>query len=185
MKTLLILSGGALRPAMLGAAMATLVVAACMAQEVPPPFIIDCSTRLSIHLVGASAQLSWNSSPGTLYQVQAGASLGAGNWPTVASIVAADHTTSWSDPSPLTSSRFYQLTLPNGLTTLYEPPRSEPAAPCDCATCGNGAPGAALPFVHLFSGELHLGAEDLRIKGRGLDFVWARAHRSRVGPNTA
>src|SRR5437870_10455377 len=127
MKTPRILSRSALRPAMLGAAMATFVVAACIAQEVPPPFIIDCSTRLSIQLVGASARLSWNSSPGTLYQVQAGPTLDAGNWPVVASVVAADHTTSWTDPSPLTSSRFYQLTLPNGLTTLYEPPRSEPA----------------------------------------------------------
>jgi hypothetical protein len=38
--------------------------------------------------------------------------------------------------------------------------------------------------VYLFNGELFEQAVDLRIKGRGLDFVWARKYRSRTGPDT-
>ena len=38
--------------------------------------------------------------------------------------------------------------------------------------------------VYLFSGEFYYDSEDLRIKGRGLDFVWARKYRSQIGPNT-
>lgn len=39
--------------------------------------------------------------------------------------------------------------------------------------------------VHLFSGEFYIQEEDLRIKGRGFDFVWIRTYRARLGPNTA
>ena len=38
--------------------------------------------------------------------------------------------------------------------------------------------------TYLFSGEFHESAVDLHIRGRGLDFVWARKYRSRIGPNT-
>lgn len=38
--------------------------------------------------------------------------------------------------------------------------------------------------VHLFSGEFEETAVDLHIKGRGIDFVWARQYRSRIGPDT-
>src|SRR5262245_4899739 len=38
--------------------------------------------------------------------------------------------------------------------------------------------------VFLFSGEFHCAVVDLRIKGRGLDFCWARKYRSRIGPDT-
>jgi RHS repeat-associated protein len=38
--------------------------------------------------------------------------------------------------------------------------------------------------VYLFSGEFYEEVEDLRIKGRGLDFVWSRKYRSKLGPNT-
>ncbi len=38
--------------------------------------------------------------------------------------------------------------------------------------------------VYLFSGEFYTTVEDLRIKGRGLDFVWARKYRSKVGQDT-
>lgn len=66
--------------------------------------------------------------------------------------------------------------------TLFEPPAHAPAEPCDCTSC---AAGPKLPArVHLFSGEFFESAEDLRIPGRGLDFVWARKYRSRVGPDT-
>ncbi|MEK7781066.1 MAG: DUF6531 domain-containing protein [Verrucomicrobiota bacterium] len=39
--------------------------------------------------------------------------------------------------------------------------------------------------VQPFSGEVQLGAADLVIPGRGLDFIWARTYRSRTGPSTA
>jgi RHS repeat-associated protein len=39
--------------------------------------------------------------------------------------------------------------------------------------------------VYGFSGEFHLKDVDLRIKGRGIDFVWARKYRSRLGSDTA
>jgi RHS repeat-associated protein len=39
--------------------------------------------------------------------------------------------------------------------------------------------------VYLHSGEYFLTAEDLRIKGRGFDFVWGRKYRSREGRLTA
>jgi YD repeat-containing protein len=42
-----------------------------------------------------------------------------------------------------------------------------------------------VPNVYLHSGEFHCSAIDLRIPGRGLDFVWARKYRSRLGPDTA
>lgn len=65
------------------------------------------------------------------------------------------------------------------------PPSDPPAAPCgDCSTgCGSGPSG--IPNVYLHSGELHLQEVDLVIPGRGLDFVWARTYRSRIGPDSA
>ncbi|MGE3312957.1 MAG: DUF6531 domain-containing protein, partial [Limisphaerales bacterium] len=38
--------------------------------------------------------------------------------------------------------------------------------------------------VQLFSGEETLESEDLRIRGRGMDFVWTRTYRSRTGRYT-
>lgn len=38
--------------------------------------------------------------------------------------------------------------------------------------------------VYLFSGELYQEVEDLRIRGRGKDFVWSRKYRSKIGPST-
>ncbi len=39
--------------------------------------------------------------------------------------------------------------------------------------------------IYLFSGEMYLNEEDLRIKGRGTDFVWSRKYRSKFGVNSA
>ncbi len=38
--------------------------------------------------------------------------------------------------------------------------------------------------VYLFSGEFYQTVEDLRIPGRGKDFVWTRKYRSKIGPLT-
>ena len=77
--------------------------------------------------------------------------------------------------------------------TLYEPPTaSHPyAAPCGSgATCGQCMTTAGRLQddryrLYLFSGEFHESVVDLSITGRGLDFVWARKYRSRMGPATA
>ncbi|MEM7002647.1 MAG: DUF6531 domain-containing protein, partial [Pseudomonadota bacterium] len=39
--------------------------------------------------------------------------------------------------------------------------------------------------VYLFSGEFYSEQVDLRIKGRGLDFIWSRKYRSKIGKDTA
>ena len=59
------------------------------------------------------------------------------------------------------------------------PPEHPMAAPC--LACCNGPMG--IPDVYLHSGELHLEEVDLFIRGRGLDFVWQRCYRSRLGPD--
>ncbi|MHC4093705.1 MAG: DUF6531 domain-containing protein, partial [Planctomycetota bacterium] len=59
---------------------------------------------------------------------------------------------------------------------------------CDCPPLiqepPNGQPGNPMRSVYLFSGEFYERVVDLRIRGRGFDFVWARKYRSRIGPNT-
>lgn len=42
----------------------------------------------------------------------------------------------------------------------------------------------AIDPVYLFSGEFHEEVVDLRIKGRGLDFVWSRKYRSKIAFQT-
>lgn len=84
------------------------------------------------------------------------------------------------DPVPGVSSRFYRVSFQappqlGSLTTLYEPPEPPPALP---GTVEPERECCGPPHVYLFSGELHHEVEDLRIKGRGLDFVWARKYRS-------
>jgi len=69
----------------------------------------------------------------------------------------------------------------------YEPGPMEtpPAAPCNESHCGSQPDGGIANSVYFARGEFHHTAVDLRIKGRGLDFVWARKYRSRFGPNTS
>ncbi len=59
--------------------------------------------------------------------------------------------------------------------------RTEPA---NKQQCGTGEGGGIDP-VYFFSGEFYTSVEDLRINGRGMDFVWTRKYRSQIGPNTA
>ena len=70
----------------------------------------------------------------------------------------------------------------------YEPPSTaQPfAAPCGCQECPIGEDSQGLAdSLYPFSGEYHNSVVDLHIKGRGLDFIWARKYRSWVGPETA
>ena len=57
---------------------------------------------------------------------------------------------------------------------------------CSCVPCPNGGgPIRSSDPVYLFSGEFTESVVDLRIKGRGLDFIWSRKYRSRFGQSTA
>jgi len=67
----------------------------------------------------------------------------------------------------------------------FEPgPRSCPVATPAGGCCEDEPDSPALDPVYLFSGELYEDEVDLRIAGRGLDFVWGRKYRSKVGPST-
>ena len=72
------------------------------------------------------------------------------------------------------------------MPTQYEPGTLETprASPCSESQCAGLPDRDSIHSVYLFSGEFHHAAVDLRIKGRGLDFIWARKYRSRHGPNT-
>lgn len=64
------------------------------------------------------------------------------------------------------------------------PPDQEPANDDDCPP---GTPGCQddcgdlTDPIHLFSGEMYLDIEDLRVRGRGFDFAWTRTYRSKIG----
>src|SRR5262245_45865905 len=75
------------------------------------------------------------------------------------------------------------MMLMNNERTRFEPPEHAPGEPCACHPCGVGPFGP--PHVYLFTGEVVYAAADLHIRGRGLDFVWARKYRSQLGPSTA
>ncbi len=61
---------------------------------------------------------------------------------------------------------------------MHCPPGStEKGCPCPLASNGTDS-------VYFFSGAFHLSEVDMRIRGRGLDFVWSRKYRSRIGPDT-
>lgn len=69
----------------------------------------------------------------------------------------------------------------------YQPPgtvESPPGVPCDCES-NRGSLGEDLTrSVNLWSGEFVERAVDLRVKGRGLDFIWARTYHSRSETET-
>ncbi len=91
------------------------------------------------------------------------------------------------------SSVLNAVTVGTTRSVSQEKPKNSPAMPCTaCTMCvdassahaGNPKDTAGDP-VYLFSGEFYESDVDLRIPGRGMDFVWARKYRSRIGPNTA
>jgi len=92
--------------------------------------------------------------------------------------------------------------VPGGTPALRtSPPPDEPLAAPRTTDIAWGGPTMIMGFMHmaagtqdargghvgvqLFSGETDVGAVDLIIPGRGLDFIWARRYRSRSGPDTA
>ena len=52
-------------------------------------------------------------------------------------------------------------------------------------SCGRSVDSSVARNVYLHSGEVFEHAVDLHIPGVGIDFVWARKYRSRLGPDTA
>ncbi|MFO0984277.1 MAG: RHS repeat-associated core domain-containing protein [Planctomycetota bacterium] len=94
----------------------------------------------------------------------------------------------WTNEATTDGNRLRATEIGSRSTTpAYEPgPSSTP--PGATLAEGNGTPtddrGAA-SSIYLFSGEFHQSVMDLRIRGRGLDFVWARKYRSKHGPKTA
>ena len=139
--------------------------------------------QLRIDREGNNMRLGWRSTPGRLYRLQTRDDLLTGSWNILASLVATGNTASSLDVAPLPPKRFYRLLLPDVETSLYEPPEPAPGEPNNLSGCGAGP--SEFSYAYLFSGEAHYSAVDLRIKGRGLDFIWARKYRSRLGPNTA
>jgi RHS repeat-associated protein len=71
---------------------------------------------------------------------------------------------------------------------VHSPSQREPAAPEGLASCGGPAafhlPDEAYP-IYFASGEFYTSAIDMRIKGVGMDLVWARVYGSNSGPDTA
>src|SRR5439155_23830713 len=67
-----------------------------------------------------------------------------------------------------------------------EPPPSDECNPqieaCDTCPLKNSA-DKTNPIL-LYSGEKYEQVIDLRIKGVGMDFIWARTYGSKTGPNT-
>lgn len=64
----------------------------------------------------------------------------------------------------------------------FGPPSAAPAA---VGESGIAAAHVSTEQVLLHSGEMAVSAVDLRIPGRGIDFVWQRTYRSRTGPKDA
>lgn len=69
-------------------------------------------------------------------------------------------------------------------SSLLEPPRVPPAAPCNCYLTQPDRFGhrshQPADSVHLFSGEFYEEWIDMHIPGVGLDFLWVRTYRSRL-----
>ncbi len=97
-----------------------------------------------------------------------------------ASDLGRTYATTWGDTPPAGIIFYYQVTTQSSM----EPPVPPPAEPCNCDPHREDERTGAKD-VNLFAGEFHHEAVDLRIAGRGLDFVWARRYRSRFAFTTA
>jgi hypothetical protein len=92
------------------------------------------------------------------------------------------------DISLFVSSVLAKAPLCSVALATYEPGPLDtpPASPCrEGRSCGGRPDAGVANSIYFFNGEFYQSAVDLRIRGRGLDFVWARKYRSRNGPSTA
>jgi RHS repeat-associated protein len=72
------------------------------------------------------------------------------------------------------------LNIVNSLADKLSTPPGD--APGECLSC-DGLPKEP-EHLRLFSGEVHYTNVDMRLRGRGVDVVWQRTYRSRIGPST-
>lgn len=134
---------------------------------------------------GPNVVLAWHSAPGTTYLVLSRDTVAPGSWVTNAAVVAEDITTTWTDTAPLAATRLYRLLLPEGEQQIESPLATiPPCAPGDVPQVSSGG-CCGLCTRRDHSGEFVVSAVDLRIQGRGLDFIWGRKYGSRLGPDTA
>lgn len=83
---------------------------------------------------------------------------------------------------------FFAAVLGSSATAqrAYEmPPSLPPAAGCGVKQCGERQVPDDPENLHLATGELHLAFDDLRLPGRGMDFLWRRSYRSQNGSVSA
>ena len=148
---------------------------------------LSATPQITVGFDGTNVNLGWASTSNDVYEVESRSDAASGSWGPAATLIAASNTTTWSAGPPAANRQIYRVFFSNvpfsPPETAFEPPERAPAEPCGCNQCS--APWVGLPSVYLFSGEFHHSAVDLRIKGRGLDLVWARKYRSQVPVNTA
>ena len=151
-----------------------------------------------LEISGKLFRFTFQSTVGFVYEIQYKNSLTAASWSALLSVLATGSTTTVQDAMVAGGGRFYRVACqgptPTAPLTPYEPPQTPPGQPGGSSSCGfqqrwlanmldNGVGNIAsidsLPY--LFSGEFHQEVTDLVIKGRGLDFVWTRSYRSKVG----
>jgi RHS repeat-associated protein len=86
--------------------------------------------------------------------------------------------------NPGTGTCFFEPLLPQPFEpgTKHEPP-SVPSANCEVCPDDDDEMSVLDP-VYLFSGEYYETNIDMTIPGRGLDFVWSRKYRSKLGTTT-
>lgn len=85
---------------------------------------------------------------------------------------------------------FFRIFYPNGFQPVFEPPGlafAEPNA-LSSRVASSMSRGWLVPEIGdevlVHSGETRRTEVDLCIKGRGMDFIWARCYRSRHGPDS-
>ena len=150
-------------------------------------FTLAAFPQITVGFDGTNVNLGWVSTSNYVYEVESRSDAAGGSWGPAATFIATNNATTWSEGPPLANRRLYRVFF-SGVPlsppeTTFEPPERAPAEPCGCGQCS--VQPAGLPSVYLFSGEFHHSAVDLRIKGWGLDLVWARRYRSQVPVNTA
>ena len=108
-----------------------------------------------------------------------------GRWEIAGSMtVSQDGSLVCSDPGSGVRAPGWHGTRP-GTQGGGAPPDGPEAPEQEPGTDDGDCPKNKTDPIHLFSGEFYITFEDLRIRGRGFDFVWERKYRSKIGPNTA
>ncbi len=131
--------------------------------------------------------MSFHTQAGVDYVVEYTTSLPAPAWTVLHAVPGNGGMVTVTDSAP-GPTRFYRVraqpaATAGSLFTFFEPPEAPVGQPSACQADAREEIGP--PFVHLYSGEFHYEMEDLRIVGRGLDFIWSRRYRSRAWPGSA